>query len=82
MGSNPTPAARQAKFLAVAGVLASSRPEHGPNALPPETARSRWRLALTGAHLARKSEITPGSPKVRRELFEIVLQEQILLAAR
>jgi hypothetical protein len=32
--------------------------------------------------LARESEITPGSPKVRRELFEIVLQEQILLAAR
>jgi hypothetical protein len=41
-----------------------------------------WRAALTGAHLARKSEITPSSPKVRRELFEIVLQEQILLAAR
>lgn len=34
------------------------------------------------AHLARESEITPSSPKVRRELFEIVLQEQILFAAR
>jgi hypothetical protein len=39
-------------------------------------------LAATGAHLARESEITPSSPKVRRELFQIVLQEQILLAAR
>jgi hypothetical protein len=50
--------------------------------LPLETARDRWRLALTGAHLARESEIAPSSPKVRRELFEIVLQEQILFAAR
>ncbi len=38
--------------------------------------------AQPGAHLARESEITPSSSKVRRELFEIVLQEQILLAAR
>ncbi len=40
---------------------------------------------LTGAQLARlarESEITPSSPKVRRELFEIALQEQILFAAR
>ena len=44
-----------------------------------------WRAALTGAtggHLARESEITPSLSKVRRELFEIVLQEQILFAAR
>jgi hypothetical protein len=41
---------------------------------------ARWRI--TGAHLARESEITPSSSKVRRELFEIVLQEQILFAAR
>lgn len=32
--------------------------------------------------LARESEITPSSPKLRRELFEIVLQEEILFAAR
>jgi hypothetical protein len=57
--------------------------------LPLETARDRWRLALTGAHwratgahLARESEITPSSPKVRRELFEIALQDYILIAAR
>ena len=40
------------------------------------------KLALTGAHLARESEITPSSTKVRRELFEIALQEQILFAAK
>ena len=38
--------------------------------------------AQPGAHLARESEITPSSPKVRRELFEIALQEQILFAAK
>jgi hypothetical protein len=31
---------------------------------------------------ARKSEITPSSSKLRRELFEIILQEQILFVAR
>jgi hypothetical protein len=41
---------------------------------------AHWRA--TGAHLARESEITPSLPKVRRELFEIVLQEEILFAAR
>jgi hypothetical protein len=44
---------------------------------------SQGRAALTGARdrraLARESE---SSPKLRRELFEIVLQEEILLAAR
>lgn len=50
-------------------------------------AASQGRAALTGArdrraHLARESEITPSSPKLRRELFEIVLQEEILFAAR
>lgn len=44
---------------------------------------SQGRAALTAARdrraLARESE---SSPKLRRELFEIVLQEEILLAAR
>ena len=60
----------------------------GTHQIPP-TAQDRprplesgahWRA--TGAHSARESEIAPSSPKVRRELFEIVLQEQIFFAAR
>jgi hypothetical protein len=68
------------------GFSASTCSENRPVGLPPETAKrpletgAHWRA--TGAHLARESEITPSSPKVRRELFEIVLQEQILFAAR
>ena len=57
------------------------RPGPGSHS-PPKTAQDRWNLALTGAHSARESEIAPSSPKVRRELFEIVLQEQIFFAAR
>jgi hypothetical protein len=51
-------------------------------AAAPQVRAGRRSLARDPRALARESEITPSSPKLRRELFEIVLQEEILFAAR